>query len=308
MAFHATHSVQLLNWTLSGHRDTPLSSGTLSWSGWSPTPFSGTVTDNQTPNALDRNGDFFGAQGNTFTGYHVNIGGQNFGIFQVGSMRVIPYNPAQFDITSVFPNAASSTVAFSPTLTTAANCFLTGTRIATPTGPRPIETLTPGEPLLGAEGHTIALRWIWRQPVARIVGLDDDRAPVRITAHAFAQGCQDSDLMLSRDHAIWIDGFLVTAGALVNGTSIRHVPMSDMPAQFTYWHLETDDHSLILAENCPAESFVPYTARSAHDGHGAYLARYGQDRVIAEMRLPRIGAARLVPAALRARLGIGHAA
>ena len=306
--FHATHSIQLSGWSLAGHRDNPLTSGTFSWTGWSPSHFNGNISDIGTAGALDRGSDFFASSGNTFTGYFVTIGGQNFGIFSVGSLRVIPYNAAQFDITTAFPNTASSTTSFSASLTTAANCFLGGTRIVTPMGAQPVETLRPGDLIVTSEGAAIPALWIWQQPITNIFGLGTDRAPIRIAAHALGPNCPERDLMVTADHALWIDGFLIHAGALVNGTTIWPVPMADMPASFSYWHIETEAHSLIMAESCPVESFVPYTARSAYEDHAAYLAQYGHDRIIAELPLPRIGAARLVPAAIRARLDIARAA
>jgi hypothetical protein len=41
-------------------------------------------------------------------------------------------------------------------------------------------------------------------------------------------------------------------GALANGTSILRE--YDVPERFTCYHVELDDHALILAENAPAET------------------------------------------------------
>ena len=41
---------------------------------------------------------------------------------------------------------------------------------------------------------------------------------------------------------------------MVNGASI--IRETDVPNTLTYYHIEVDDHSLILAENTPAETFV----------------------------------------------------
>ncbi|MCP3972469.1 MAG: hypothetical protein GY717_19540, partial [Rhodobacteraceae bacterium] len=84
----------------------------------------------------------------------------------------------------------------------------------------------------------------------------------------------------------------------VNGTSIHQV--SDMPLDgFTYYHVETETHELILAEGCAAESYLDIPDRSAFV-NGAERA---DAPVIEEMDLPRISTSRLVPAAIAQRLG-----
>jgi hypothetical protein len=54
--------------------------------------------------------------------------------------------------------------------------------------------------------------------------------------------------------ALFIDGLLIQAGALVNGVSI--IREANVPAQFTYYHVELASHELLLAEGVQVESFV----------------------------------------------------
>jgi hypothetical protein len=56
---------------------------------------------------------------------------------------------------------------------------------------------------------------------------------------------------------------LVQAGALINGSSI--VREGNVPATFTYYHVETEDHSLILEQDVPSETFVGNVNRMAFD-------------------------------------------
>ena len=108
------------------------------------------------------------------------------------------------------------------------------------------------------------------------------------------------DLIVTADHAMLLDGVLINAVALVNDVTIRLIPATQMPARYRYWHIETSAHEVLLAENCATESYVDYAMRRGFDNYDAYLARYGHDRPIPEMTLPRIGTARLLPPHRRA--------
>ncbi|PWK62257.1 Hint domain-containing protein [Roseicyclus mahoneyensis] len=183
-----------------------------------------------------------------------------------------------------------------------AYCFAAGTQIACAGGSTAVESLRIGERILTADGRTVAVKWIGRQTLStRFAG---HRAqPVRIRAGALGDGVPHADLTVTADHGMILDGLVVNAGALVNGTTITLVPLAALPARVTYYHVETADHDVILANGAPAETFVDYAGRAAFDNHAEYLALYGTDHGMAELPLPRITSARQVPAAIRARLG-----
>lgn len=212
-------------------------------------------------------------------------------------------DPANFGAT--YTGANGTTIPFGSVQTdTVAFCFSAGTLIATPEGESKVETLQIGDLVTTADGQVVPVRWIGRQTVQRLFSGDSAR-PVRICAGGLGDGLPHSDLVLTADHALIIDDLAITAGALVNGTSITRDPA---PFSATYFHVETEGHEVILANGAPAETFVDYAQRRGFDNYADYVALYGDDRTIAEMPLPRISAARLVPHAIKARLGLEQAA
>ncbi len=183
-------------------------------------------------------------------------------------------------------------------------CFITGTMIATPAGEAAIETLSIGDMISTADGRSVPVKWVGRKTIASHVMLPAKALPVCISAGAFGNGLPHRDLYLSADHGMIVDGMVVNAGALVNDATIRFVDLADMPAEFTYWHIETEAHDEILANGAPAETFVDYIGRKAFDNHQEYLDLYGCERIIPEMKRLRISAQRQLPESTAARLGI----
>ena len=165
----------------------------------------------------------------------------------------------------------------------------------------PVEALAIGDPVRTADGRTAPVRWVGVQSVVTLFADPLRTLPIRIAAGALGEDLPIRDLCVSPDHALLLDGVLVQAGALVNGTTI--VRETAMPERFTYYHVELDDHSLILAEGVPAETFVDNVTRRRFDNWAEYAALYGEDAAaIAEMDAPRVKSARQLPTALRMRI------
>ena len=259
---------------------------------------------------LDENVDTFGPFGRyPYTGYTVDFEGRTYAIFgrfaeiDEDQDLLIPYNKAVHDILPL-AEPGGATMTYAPTGAQVFNCFATGTTIATPDGERAIEAFQPGDRVLTRDGRSVPVVWVARQAVSNPRAVELGRRPVRIEAGALGPGLPAAPLTVTGDHALLFDDLLINAGALVNGTSIRLVPLAEMPTKFTWWHLELEEHEAIVANGVAAESFIDYNGRSGFDNYGEYLDLAGSDRHIVEMPLARISSQRLLPAELCELLGI----
>ncbi|WGW02978.1 Hint domain-containing protein [Tropicibacter oceani] len=209
-------------------------------------------------------------------------------------------NVAEDAALSFATSAEFSAIRFTPTgsgnyitidsLSASIVCYLEDTGIDTPKGRVAVQDLRPGDTILTADGNQTTVKWVGVQPVETRLTHPAKVNPICLRAGAIAPDVPQRDLFVSPDHAIEINGLLFNASALVNGGSIYRV--ARMPLEgFTYYHVETDHHEVILAEGCPSESYLDMPDRSSFV-NGAERA---DAPMIEEMNLPRITAARLVP-------------
>ncbi|MEB3419088.1 Hint domain-containing protein [Salipiger marinus] len=179
-------------------------------------------------------------------------------------------------------------------------CFLEGTHIATPEGERTVESLLVGDTVLTEDGREMTVRWMGYRTCA-LPFVDARRAiPILIRQGALGGGLPHRDLCVSPTHAIHMDGVLIQAEALLNGDSIRQMPLS-RGEPFTYFHIELDEHALVLAEGVASESFADGISTLRFDNWEGRQALRG-DQTIPQMDLPRLKAARQLPRALRDRM------
>ena len=187
---------------------------------------------------------------------------------------------------------------------TDAPCFCAGTLISTPEGECNVEDLKAGDMVLTAAGEKAKpVRWIGRRAVSTRFADPQTSMPVRIEAGALGNELPKRDLLVSPDHAMFLDGILVQAGAMLNGTSI--VREEAMPSELIYYHIETSVHDLTAAEGAPTETFADNVSRMNFDNWSEYATLQDGAEAIPEMAYPRVKAARQLPAKLRTRL---HAA
>jgi hypothetical protein len=179
-------------------------------------------------------------------------------------------------------------------------CFMPGTMIRTPSGEVPVENLKRGDLVVTNDGREVPVDWLGIQTVSLRFADKMRVLPIRIKAGALAENVPSRDLLVSPDHALLVTGALIQAGALVNGKSI--VRETDMPTTFTYFHVEVDDHSLILADNTPAETFIDNVDRLAFDNWAEHQALYPNGKHVNELPYPRAKSHRQVPVSIRVML------
>jgi hypothetical protein len=179
-------------------------------------------------------------------------------------------------------------------------CFVQGTAIATPSGLRSVEDLESGDMVCTADGGVKAVKWVGRQSVVPGPAVPSHVLPVRISAGALGDNLPVRDLLVSQDHALMLDGALVHARALVNGTTI--VMETAAFGDFTYYHLEMADHALVLAEGVAAETYVDRASRLGFDNYAEFEQMHADSASVPHMDCPRVKSQRQLPYTVRARL------
>ncbi|MEO1622626.1 MAG: Hint domain-containing protein [Cyanobacteria bacterium J06632_3] len=187
-------------------------------------------------------------------------------------------------------------------------CFLTGTLIATDKGEVPVEVLQIGDKVKTADGQFEPVKWVGHQTYDRASKQPHPfrTYPICITAGALGNNLPARDLYVSPDHALFIDGLLINAGALTNGSSIVQIEME----QFVYHHIELEHHGLLLAEGTPAESYLPQNqAREAFDNSDEYEEMYPNHTMLSllPMNYPRVSSKRQLPRFIAKRMNISAA-
>ncbi|WP_223639180.1 Hint domain-containing protein [Rhodobacter sp. TJ_12] len=133
-------------------------------------------------------------------------------------------------------------------------CFAAGTLIATRRGPKPVETLQPGDKLQTSDNGYRPVDWIGRW---RVNGRGPS-APVRIATGVLGN---DRPLFLSGQHRVLLrptTGPLAGEEVLVAAKSLVGLPgIVRLPCPRIEWvHIMLPAHEVIFAENTRAESLL----------------------------------------------------
>jgi hypothetical protein len=154
-------------------------------------------------------------------------------------------------------------------------CFLKGTRIRTVKGDRKLEELAVGDMLPTAFDGTCPIQWIGRYRFRKsdpTMAWVKDVRPVRIARSALGPDVPHADLYVTKGHALLIDGVLVNAGSLINGTTITLYDPGERD-ELEYFHIKLARHNVIYAEGAPCETLLDVDENAAN--FAEYFRRYG---------------------------------
>lgn len=143
-------------------------------------------------------------------------------------------------------------------------CYLPGTLIETPKGRVLVEDLQQGDEVYAYKNDvrsTETIRWVGHSTV-HTENLDEKS--VRIKAHAIAENVPFKDLLVTPEHCLFFNGAFVPARLLVNGRSI----VIDQADTFEIYHVETNEHAVIMADGVLAESYLDTGNRSTFKAKG----------------------------------------
>lgn len=139
-------------------------------------------------------------------------------------------------------------------------CFLTGTLISMVNGVCAVEDIQVGDKVTVYHPQTQKqsqrkITWVGKKTAHVKVARFDDEAgyPVRILKNAIADNVPNKDLLVTAEHCLFFNGTFTPARMLVNGRSIFY---DHSITSYDYYHIETEKHSVIMADGMLTESYL----------------------------------------------------
>lgn len=161
-------------------------------------------------------------------------------------------------------------------------CFTMGSLIASPSGLRPVETLSAGDMICTLDHGPKPLRWVGRR---RVLALGR-YAPVHFAAGAIGN---TRAFEVSPQHRMFLSGLcvdihfgfseaLAPAKAFVNGASITR----RFGGWVTYFHLLFDQHEIVFSEGVASEALlltapnlITFGDAASSEAHGLFGLGFG---------------------------------
>ncbi|TAG25942.1 MAG: hypothetical protein EAZ40_05140 [Rhodobacterales bacterium] len=143
-------------------------------------------------------------------------------------------------------------------------CFTAGTLVDTPTGPRRVEDIRPGDLVLTRDDGPQLVRWVGQRSLSLAEVLaDPSLQPVVFAPGALGAGLPAMPLAVSPQHRILFSGARCELNfgedeVLVPAIHLAHLPgVSRGQKEVTYIHLMFDRHQILCSAGVWSESFQP---------------------------------------------------
>lgn len=145
-------------------------------------------------------------------------------------------------------------------------CFTPGALILTEAGPRPVETIRPGEKIVTRDRGLQEVRWYGETTLdADMLARKPHLRPILIKRNAIAAGIPARDMAVSPNHHLLMNNWraellfgekevLLPAGAMLNDRTIRYQTGAE-PVH--YIHLMFVRHEIVTVNGLATESFQP---------------------------------------------------
>lgn len=161
-------------------------------------------------------------------------------------------------------------------------CFLAGSMIRTTNGDVVVEDVNIGDEIIAFDwrNNTDIVRpvvWVGKARATVRPELADDEAgwPVRILKDAIADGVPYKDMLITSEHCLFFRDRFVPVRMLVNGVSIFY---DKSITSYDYYHVETEQHSVITADGMLTESYLDTGNRSSFRQEGKIATLRGAVR------------------------------
>jgi len=143
-------------------------------------------------------------------------------------------------------------------------CFVAGTLIDTPYGPRPVETLQRGDEIITKDHGVQKLSWTGGRSINLTAPDARKFRPIRLRKGCFGPGVPERDVLVSPMHRVMVrdpmiqllfgrEEMFCAAKGLINGQTIVWENVPDV----SYHHMLFDSHQIVRSSGCESESFYP---------------------------------------------------
>ena len=143
-------------------------------------------------------------------------------------------------------------------------CFVQGTKISTPTGPKVIDGLKAGDLVNTVDDGPQEIKWIGKRSVTLGGAATNSKLrPIVIRAGALGPGVPNVDMRVSRQHRLLVSSAIAERMFGMPQVLVPAVRLLDLPnveidmevQKIDYLHLMFDRHQVIWADGAPTESF-----------------------------------------------------